>query len=214
MTVNYPLTNLISLPAGKSGKMKIVQEGYEAGKEFTVVSLRTSIMTGQQQAKYVADRLGTIHKLKEEGNTWMSDLPCEIYQHMKFVPLLKGDILVGGLGLGLILKMLEFNSEVKSVTIVEKSQDVINLVWPNLSLRYPATVVNDDLFEFLKKCKTENRKMLKRKFDSAYYDIWACDSGLVWYEYIEPLRELSKGIISQKNIHCWQEDVISSQRWK
>ena len=208
--MNYPLLNLISLPAQTVGKMSVVREPYIPGREFTVISMRTSFVTGQKLAKTIASRSGTIHKLHEKGQgIWMSDLPCEIYQHAEFVPNLRGHVLIGGLGLGLILKMLERNPAIESVTVIEKNKDVISLVWKGLKLKYPAKIINADLFAFLKRAKRG-----KKQFDSAYYDIWTADSGWVYYEYIEPLRKLSKGIIEQENIYCWQEDVISSQKYK
>ncbi|NQT22346.1 MAG: hypothetical protein HQ579_02790 [Candidatus Omnitrophica bacterium] len=210
MNFKYPLLNLINLPAQTVGNMSIVQDPYPPGREFTVVSVRTAFMTGQKRAKTVSKTPGVIHKLMEkEMGTWMSDLPCEIYQHAEFVPNLIGRVLVGGLGLGLILKMMEMNPMVTSAVVVEKNKDVIELIQPHLSVRYPIEVVNQDLFQYLRDCKKNGQL-----FNSAYYDIWTSDSGGNWYEYIEPLRKLSKGIIPQKGVHCWQEDVISAQRWK
>ena len=115
MNFRYPLLNLINLSNQTVGNMSIVQNSYMPGKEFTVVSLRTSFMTGQQLTKTISKTSGNIHTLVEKGmGTWMSDLPCEIYQHAKFVPNLIGRVLVGGLGLGLILKMMEMNPVITS----------------------------------------------------------------------------------------------------
>ncbi len=69
----------------------------------------------------------------------------------------KGDCLVAGLGLGLILHPLL--AQCNSVTVVEKSADVIGLVGP----RYPqCTLIRADILEWLP----------ARKYDTIYFDIW------------------------------------------
>lgn len=207
--LGFPLLNLMYFQPATSGKMSIERERYDKGKEFIVVSLRTHVLTGQRPAKCFAERPGFIHRLKEKDRgVWMSDLPCEIYQHAEFVPKLYGNVLIGGLGLGLILKMMSYMLLADSVTVVEKSEDVINLVWSQLNLPFKAKIIHKDLFKYLKTCKT--------RFDTAYYDIWdydiwAGDNESAYHEYVKPLRYLSTGIVPQKRLHCWQEDVMKGQ---
>ena len=198
------LFNLVKLPERTSGKMSIRHEPYGAGRDFTVVSMRTSVLTGERPGKIIVLAPGHIHQLMEKGKgMWMSDLPCEIWQHAKFVPELFGNVLIGGLGIGLILKLLESNPRIKSVTVVEKSEDVISLVWDNLNLLYKANIVNADLFKFLRVCPL--------KFNSAYYDIWTHDGAMDWENYVLPLRYLSRKMLHQDKIYCWQESVMLGQ---
>ena len=194
---------IVDIPKGKSGKFGITHRLYREGDEFTVVSLRTAIMTGQKPTRTIATQDGVIHELREKGNVWMTDAPCESYQHMRFVPKLFGNVLVGGLGLGLICKMIARSKDVSKVVVVEKSKNVIDLVWKYSKFDKRFSVVNDDLFEFLKNgCG---------KFDCAYYDIWSGDGETDYHEYVVPLKRLSRGKIPIENIHCWQEDVMIGQ---
>lgn len=62
----------------------------------------------------------------------MSDTPMERRTNWEVVREARGDVLVAGLGLGLILYPMLVNPEVRSITVVEKSRDVIGLVWPHV----------------------------------------------------------------------------------
>ena len=59
----------------------------------------------------------------------MSDSKTEVREHQKFWAAATGDILITGLGLGLSHGPLVSNPDITSVTIIEKYQDVITLVW-------------------------------------------------------------------------------------
>ena len=58
---------------------------------------------------------------------------------------LSGDILIGGLGIGMIHIPLLASSDITSVTIVEKNQDVIDLVWANCAKDDRFTLIHADI---------------------------------------------------------------------
>jgi SAM-dependent methyltransferase len=67
----------------------------------------------------------------DNGTGWeimMSDAPYEIRSSMEFIEKACGRVLVAGLGLGATLVPLLRKNSVKDVTVLEKSQDVIDLV--------------------------------------------------------------------------------------
>jgi hypothetical protein len=194
----------LNIPAGNSGKFTVEHEVFPAGKEMNVVSMRSALFTGQRPMSVVLSAPKRFHFLKESGNTWMSDVPEEQYSHQPVVDKLEGSVLIGGLGLGYIVKKLAMKDRVTSITVVEKSTHVITLVWKYLGVEPKGKVVQMDLFEFLKKNK--------EKFDYAFYDIWAGDGETVLKEYVLPLRELTEPFVkSEKRIICWQEDVMRGQ---
>ena len=59
----------------------------------------------------------------------MQDSEAEYNEHQWLFDNATGDVLVGGLGLGLLHGPLMDNPDVTSVTIIEISQDVVDLVW-------------------------------------------------------------------------------------
>ncbi len=79
-----------------------------------------------------------------------------------------GEILVTGLGLGLVAEAIlrSASDKVARITIVEKSPDVINLVGPYLNSRYPDKihVVEGDAFHW--------EPEPGRQFSVGWHDIW------------------------------------------
>jgi hypothetical protein len=82
------------------------------------------------------------------GNAWlniMQDSEAEYTEHNWLASRMSGDILLGGLGIGMIHIPLLASSAVTSVTIVEKYQDVIDLVWDDCAKDERFTLVCDDI---------------------------------------------------------------------
>lgn len=92
---------------------------------------------------------------------WMVDDPPH-WEAMKFyAERSSGHVLTTGLGLGLVLHSLALNPEVKSVTVIERSQDVIDLIGNQV----PAcNIVLGDFYEFLDTTPIE--------FDTCIIDLW------------------------------------------
>ncbi len=85
---------------------------------------------------------------KFNGSPWlniMQDSEAEYTEHDWLVSRMSGDILLGGLGIGMIHIPLLASSAVTSVTIVEKYQDVIDLVWDDCAKDERFTLVHDDI---------------------------------------------------------------------
>ena len=59
----------------------------------------------------------------------MSDSYSEYSEHQPLWDNMTGSVLIGGLGLGLVNHKLIQNQNITSVTIVEKYQEVVDLVW-------------------------------------------------------------------------------------
>lgn len=126
------------------------------------------IMMGTIRAKTHIDRQlaytppGKYVKLEINGRLMMSSTNMEFITNLPFLDHVKGDVLIGGLGLGLILEELRGRDEVRSVTVVEKNPDVIALVAP--TVRLDAEIVEGDVFEW--------EPPLGKRFDTIYMDIW------------------------------------------
>lgn len=66
------------------------------------------------------------------GDGWMYDVPWERYWNLKAVEHARGDVLIGGLGMGMILHPILAKPEVNSVTVLENNPNVQALVHPSL----------------------------------------------------------------------------------
>jgi hypothetical protein len=106
---------------------------------------------------------GTYVKLLVNNQLMMSDAPMERKTNIDFVRKAEGRVLIAGLGVGLILKAILDKPEVSEVWVIEKYQDVIDLVAERF--RHPKLmIICADIFEF-NLPKTQ-------KFDTIYFDIW------------------------------------------
>ncbi len=72
----------------------------------------------------------TITALEIENKTVMVDDVPHYYGMVNHAKYYSGTVLVAGLGLGLIVHTLAQNPDVSRIVVVERSQDVINLVGP------------------------------------------------------------------------------------
>jgi len=124
----------------------------------------------------------------------MQDSLAEHNEHQWLWDNATGDVLIGGLGIGLIHQTLMDNSNVKSVTIIENSQDVIDLVWDNC--------VKDDTFTLIKADIETWNPPEGSSWDVAWFDTWLIDNSLSIKEYKALMEERYSNYVS--NIGTWQ----------
>lgn len=72
----------------------------------------------------------TFTRLRRNGTLVMTDTPAEMSDHSSAVRRAKGSCLISGLGIGMVLKNILLKPEVTDVTVVEISQDLIDLIAP------------------------------------------------------------------------------------
>lgn len=191
------------LPEGRRGKLRIRHEVKKKGEKEIVVSLRNAIFMGLKPASYVLDQDVIIHKLEEgDHGTWMTSHLQEVEQHERQLARFSGHVLVGGLGLGLAAALLQEKDAVQSITVVEKSKEVIKLVKPYLRWCDKLAVFNEDLFDWLKQ---------KRHYDYAFFDIWCPTGERIIRQFTLPLRQAALGAIYQHCIEQWNEDEMVGQ---
>ncbi len=100
----------------------------------------------------------TTLKRKTETEThgtgiWMTDDPREYYSHVPHVNRAKGNILVGGLGLGMYIHMLLEGASTSHITVVEIDKELIELICeltPGLEDNPKVTIVCDDIEHYIK----------------------------------------------------------------
>jgi hypothetical protein len=102
---------------------------------------------------------------------WMSPTPAEVLSQRPGVRKACGDVLVAGLGMGWMAKEVARKKGVRSVTVVERDQDVASFFGAGFKVadgRVKRTVIVDDFYA-----------MNFQGFDSVIADIWpgANDAG-------------------------------------
>ena len=142
---------------------------------------------------------GKFTRLTQRGEVVMSDTPMEKRTNCEFVANAHGNVLIGGLGIGLILLAIQDKEDVERITVVEKNKEVIELVGNQLPLNSKVHIVNDDVFEY---------KPLF-KYNTIYMDIWNYINKDVYNEQMKPLISryrrylVPKSEDENKYIDCW-----------
>lgn len=107
---------------------------------------------------------GNYHRLMQGRSVVMSSTPAEKRSHIAAWLQAKGEVLVTGLGLGLILNAILAKPEVQGVTVVEKSSEVIDLVWPAFSAEPRAQIIHADALEW--------KPPRGKRYNAVWHDIW------------------------------------------
>lgn len=151
-----PMVKLV--PPGVKGVAKVrhVTITEQAAKSM---ALRELITRGREKAASPGDYC----QLIVDGQLMMSDTRLEHDTNQNVVREATGDILIAGLGIGLILVPILAKTSVKSVMVVELHQDVIDLVAPNF-LDDRLQVVCGDIYSW--------KPAKGTKFQTIYFDIW------------------------------------------
>src|SRR5699024_7034403 len=107
---------------------------------------RFTVETGNFRAMIDGIIPGEYVSLKHRGKILMSDTPMERRTNRQFVWNAHGDVLIGGLGLGMIVVAIQDNPEVKSITVLEKSGEVISLITEQISFPEKVKIIQADVF--------------------------------------------------------------------
>ena len=132
---------------------------------------------------------GEYWKLTENGYIYMTNTPAEVRDHYGFIHSASGSVLIAGLGLGMVVQALLDRGKCERIVVVEKSQDVIDLVGPCYD-DPRVEIVCSDIFDYR---PTEH-------FDYAWFDIWPEISG---DNYPQMKRLHRKFAMSVSNRSSW-----------
>ena len=178
----------LNVQEGQSGDWKLSKFSVTE-KDAKLFNLRCAI-NGYPQRGIQA---GEYWKLTRGGTIVMSNTPAEIRDHIKFIQEAQGKVLIAGLGLGMVLQEVLKKNTVTKVTVVELSQDVINLVGKSYQ-DSRLEIVNEDIFKFKP----------SEHYDYAWFDIWDDISGDEYEEMKKITRKLSR-FVSKSDCWCKNE---------
>lgn len=115
---------------------------------------------------------GTYKRLVRGNTVVMSNTPMEVRTNEAFIRNARGNVLINGLGLGMVLSAILRKPEVESVTVVEIASEVIELVGPSFRDDARVQIVHADALTY--------RPEKDERFDCIWHDIWdyICASNL------------------------------------
>ena len=144
---------------------------------------------------------GDYVRLLINGRTIMSNTPMEYLTNLEFIQNCYGDVFVAGLGMGMVLMEILDKPDVRSVTVVEKNQDVITLIQPQLPQNRKLKIIKADIFSY----------STSKKYDYIYFDIWwAIDPESYIFEMPVLTKRFEKNLKASKQefkrILCWGQN--------
>lgn len=125
--------------------------------------------------------------LKINKKVWMVDDPIHWWAIQNYAQTYHGKVLVAGLGLGLIVHALANNSNVKSITVVEKNQDVIDTI---RSLIPDCEIINSDWYEY----------QIEPDVDGVFFDLFVGNAKKLEAHALREMLQLKK-ILPNANIN-------------
>lgn len=142
------------------------------------------------------------------GEILMSDTPAEILDHVDAVRHAHGDVLITGLGLGIIARACSMVPSVTSVTVIEMDADVIKLTGPHVNdLRHdgcaPVQIIEADALAY--------RPPKGVRYGMVWHDIWPtiCSDNLDDFKHLDRVwRPVSDWI------GYWASRLVVMQRRK
>jgi len=102
-------------------------------------------------------------------SVWMSDTPMEYFKAWELVARSHGNVLVGGLGLGLFIHLLRNRKDIGTITVIEKSPEVVQLV--SKYLPKDIEIICGDFMQ-----EIFNLEEAEREFDTVIADMWKNDA--------------------------------------
>ena len=138
----------------------------------------------------------------------MSDTFMERKSNSEFIKRVNGKVLIAGLGLGLVLHNILQKEEVTEILVIEKCQDVIDLVGPKFE-NPKLKIICEDIIKW--------RPKKNEKFDTIYFDIWAGISTDNLKE-IQVLHNAFKRYVNRDNpsnfMNSWMKEYLQKMKRK
>lgn len=161
MKRNKEMIPSVKIPEGQKGPWKIDRVTVSE-QDSKILRLRS--LFGRPRTYIPAGTVVT--RLLRNGGIVMSDAPQERMDHRDAVRRARGNVLVTGLGLGMVLQAMAMKSEVRHISVIEISRDLIDLVGPYYQKKFgeKITINEGDAFTF--------KFSPEISFDSAWHDIW------------------------------------------
>lgn len=155
------------------------------------VSEHDSMMSSIRCGGFVPQ--GNYSRLFVGRTLMMSDTPAEQRDNWPIVHNANGSVLVAGLGLGVLLAAILTKPEVKSVLVIEKFPDVIDLIAPHFTSK-KLSVICADIFDW--------QPPKGQKWDAIWFDIWPdkCTDNL---KQVATLHQRYKSRLNRDNPRAW-----------
>ena len=184
-----PYYRNIKIPEIKKGRWELKRESYPAYRGVIAADIVFDGFREIPPLGFFKERFD-FPAVLEDGNEWMTLTPVDLDTSDEAIERAHGKVVTFGLGLGYYTYMVSEKEEVESITVVEKSEDVIALfkeyILPQFSHPEKVRIVNADAFEYAEHI------MPAERYDVAFVDTWRdASDGAPMYERMKRLEHLS-----------------------
>ena len=182
----------INVPDGKSGEWEVSSFKVKE-REFSQVL--SYFKTGRSVPG------GIYKRLLRNKQVVMSNTPDEIRDFRYFLNQAEGNILINGLGIGVLVKALIQKENVQAITIIENSKDVIRLSGPTYSSNPKVTIIHADCFTW--------QSPKGKRYNAVWHDIWDTISS----DNLEEMKKLHRKYGRKADYQeSWCRDICENQR--
>jgi len=140
------------------------------------------------------------------SKTVMSDTTAETRDLLPLARDAKGEVLIGGLGLGVAIDLVMQDKDVKHVTVIEISQEIIDLVGKHFEDKHGdrLTIINADILEW--------KAPKNVHYDYCWFDIWddICADNL---KDMTKLKRKYAKKADKKGFWAYGECLRAQRRW-
>lgn len=185
----------------KSGNCSIETTDYPAGSKLAVIpSNYESYLKGLSYKVIQLEQPFTCYNLYDGDEIIMLNSGIEIYN--QYIPYLKakGNVLIGGLGLGLLSRLLCEKEGVSKVTSIEYNEDVITLCGFE---HEKSEIIHGDFFAYIR-----NNDLTQ--FDYIYIDTHSNNDVNNYYEMIIPTKNYLLENYPTIPVDFWMEDQFKA----
>lgn len=196
----------IKIPEVKHGSWELKQEFYEPYRAV----IGSDIIINEDFSEipplaFFTERF-YFPAVLEDGNEWMTLTPVDLDTCEEAIASAHGRVITFGLGLGYFAYMASEKEEVDSVTVIERSDKVIDLfkeyILPQFAHPEKIRIINEDAFVYMEE------DMPRENYDYAFVDIWRdASDGAPIYEKMKPLEKLCPGT----KFDYWIESFLISR---
>ena len=205
-----PYYKNIRIPNARFGRWELKYEHYKAYEAFVCDEMILKPDFREIQRIGFFDSDFSYPAVMEDGHEWMAIKPNETATITFAVNAAHGRVATFGLGMGYYPYLVHLKPDVESITIIERSSDVIELfkthILPQFDHPEKVRIVQADAFEYAAK------QMPAERFDYAFADTWRdMSDGLPMYLRMKKLERLNPAT----EFSYWvEESLLSGYRWQ
>ena len=187
---NNPYYRNIKIPEIRKGKWEFRREKYPAYRGVIADDMIMSDSFREIPPLGFFKEEFEFPAVLEDGNEWMTLTPVDLDTSDYAIERAHGKVVTFGLGLGYYAYMVSNKDSVDSITVIEKSPDVIVLfkeyILPQFDHPEKVRVIEADAFDYAE------REMPCEGYDVAFVDTWRdASDGAPMYERMKGLERFS-----------------------